>query len=71
VVNNGVTGLIVPVGDQAALAKAILSLLKDPKIRDVMGTMARKRILELFAMNLVTEQYIALYADLVQQVHPR
>jgi len=45
---DGLTGLIVPVGDEAALAGAILRLLRDPDLRDRMGRNARVRTVRDF-----------------------
>lgn len=65
VVSDGITGLIVPVGDQKALAEAILSLLNDPDTLAEMGLRARNRIYEHFTMNRITEKYLALYDELI------
>jgi len=45
---DGLTGLIVPVGDEAALAGAILRLLRDPDLRERMGRNARVRTVRDF-----------------------
>jgi glycosyltransferase involved in cell wall biosynthesis len=42
-VQDGVTGLLVPRGDAAALAKAVAELLRDPERRARMGTAAAAR----------------------------
>lgn len=44
VVLDGETGLLVPRGDDAALAAAALSLLRDPARRRAMGAAARARV---------------------------
>jgi glycosyltransferase involved in cell wall biosynthesis len=63
VVENGVTGLVVPRGDSAALARAIGSLLSDPLRRDQMGQAGRARALRLFDWDRSAEQFEELYRD--------
>ena len=63
VVENGVTGLVVPRGDSAALAKAIGSLLADPERRREMGQAGRARALRLFDWDRSAEQFEELYRE--------
>jgi glycosyltransferase involved in cell wall biosynthesis len=64
VIEDGVTGLLVPPGDAAALAGAIEGLLRDPERRARMGALARRRAVELFSIEAVVEQYIDQYREL-------
>lgn len=43
---NGVTGLLAPLHDQAALTEALRTLIDDPELRDRMGAAGRRRVLE-------------------------
>src|SRR3954470_25015630 len=63
VVEDGVTGLVVPRGDSAALAKAIGSLLADPERRRQMGQAGRARALRLFDWDRTAEQFEELYSE--------
>ncbi|MEA2712066.1 MAG: hypothetical protein QOK27_27 [Gemmatimonadales bacterium] len=63
VVEHGVTGLVVPRGDSAALARAIGSLLSDPVRREQMGQAGRARALRLFDWDRSAEQFEDLYRD--------
>jgi glycosyltransferase involved in cell wall biosynthesis len=63
VVENGVTGLVVPRGDSAALAGAIGSLLGDPERRRKMGQAGRERALRLFDWDRSAEQFEELYRE--------
>ena len=65
VVEDGVTGLVVPRGDAAALAQAIGSLLGDPERRTRMGRAGRERALRLFDWDRTAEQFERIYADVV------
>jgi glycosyltransferase involved in cell wall biosynthesis len=50
VVENGVTGLLVPEGDDAALAAGIAKLLRDEPLRVSMGQAARRRVQDRHAL---------------------
>jgi glycosyltransferase involved in cell wall biosynthesis len=63
VVENGVTGLVVPRGDATALAQAIGSLLADPERRRAMGQAGRARALRLFDWDRSAEQFEQLYRE--------
>jgi glycosyltransferase involved in cell wall biosynthesis len=63
VVENGVTGLVVPRGDATALAQAIGSLLADPERRRAMGQAGRARALRLFDWDRSAEQFEQLYCE--------
>ncbi|SLM50297.1 Alpha-D-QuiNAc alpha-1,3-galactosyltransferase [Nitrospira japonica] len=62
---HGVTGLLVPPKDSAALAAAIHSLLDDPALRTEMGVAARELVVRSFSVETVTEQVIRLYRELL------
>jgi glycosyltransferase involved in cell wall biosynthesis len=64
VVEDGVTGLVVPRGDSGALAKAIGTLLQDPERRRVMGQAGRLRALRLFDWDRSAEQFEQLYREI-------
>ncbi len=63
VVEDGVTGLVVPRGDSTALAQAIGCLLADPERRRVMGQAGRARALRLFDWDRSAEQFEQLYRE--------
>lgn len=50
-VEDGVTGLLVPPGDAAALASAVKSLLDDPARAEAMGVRARERWSLMFSLD--------------------
>lgn len=45
-VENGVTGLLVPLHDQPAMTKALGTLIDDPELRGRMGRAGQRRVLE-------------------------
>ena len=68
VVENGVTGLVVPRGDSQALAQAIGSLLADPERRRQMGQAGRARALRLFDWDRSAEQFEELYHEISDRI---
>ncbi len=64
VVADGVTGLLVPPGDPAALTRALNELVSDPKRAAEMGRLGRERAVAEFGWNRVAEQTAALYTEL-------
>ena len=62
-IEDGVSGLLVPPGDEAALAAAIAGLLGDPARRSALGHAARERVAARFTL---TEQVSRLTA-LIEQ----
>ncbi len=65
VVEDGVTGLLVPPDDPAALADALNALLRDPARAAAMGRAGRRRAVDEFSWDAVAVQTAALYAELV------
>jgi glycosyltransferase involved in cell wall biosynthesis len=63
VVEDGVTGLVVPRGDTHALADAIASLLADPGLRLRMGQAGRARALQLFDWDRTAAQFEQIYRE--------
>ncbi len=60
-VEDGVTGLLVPSGDADTLARAVESLIKDPTRRTALGRAAQARARELFSAEIIVPRYEALY----------
>jgi glycosyltransferase involved in cell wall biosynthesis len=62
---DGVTGIIVPVGNAGKLADALLALLRDPDRARAMGQAGRKRVLERFTMGRMIEGMERFYERLL------
>ncbi len=60
-VQAGVTGTLVPVGDAEALGEAILELLDDPAKRQEYGAAAKRRIQREFDWNTTVLAYLGVY----------
>jgi glycosyltransferase involved in cell wall biosynthesis len=65
VVDHGVTGLLVPPRDPAALANAMLRLIGDAGLADGIGRSARIRAEQEFTLRAMTASYEALYDEAV------
>lgn len=64
VVEDTVTGTLVPTGDERALCDALESLLGDPARREAMGRAARARCLERFSLALSARRWKDLLESL-------
>ena len=62
VVLDAETGVLVPPADPAALAAAVLALLRDPARARSLAVAARERCLREFAPELMIERTLAVYA---------
>lgn len=63
IVADGETGLVVPSGDAAALAEAIVRLARDHSLAARLGEAARRRALAEFSESRCVERTAALYLD--------
>jgi glycosyltransferase involved in cell wall biosynthesis len=67
VIEDGKTGLLVPVRDTAALRAAIEKALGDRELRRRLGPAARKRVEGYCSWNRVTDATLAVYAAAVPE----
>jgi glycosyltransferase involved in cell wall biosynthesis len=65
VVEDGVTGILVPVDDHDALVEATAGLLARPDRRRLMGTAARSRCVEHFGLDAVVAVWASFIGPLV------
>jgi len=67
VVDDQVTGLLVPKGDAAGMTNALLALLRDPLRRGAMGVAARLATRTNFSREAVLERVMGFYRELLPQ----
>jgi glycosyltransferase involved in cell wall biosynthesis len=67
----GETGLLVPPGEPAALAAALVALLRDPVRRRALGEAAHRRARSYLTLDRMLRAYDQLYADLLCVPRPR
>ncbi len=65
VVEDGVTGLLVPPGDPKSLARVLVRLLRDPPTRFRMGQAGRQRLENYFTLEQTMAKLQGLYRSLV------
>jgi glycosyltransferase involved in cell wall biosynthesis len=63
IIADGETGSLVPVDDAPAMARAMLTVLKNPKLAHRMGTSGRRRALECFTLERMTTAFAEFYAS--------
>lgn len=63
-VEDGVTGRLVAVGDTASLADALAGYVREGHLRALHGKAGRQRAVEHFSLERMVERYRQLYADL-------
>jgi glycosyltransferase involved in cell wall biosynthesis len=69
-VESGVTGLLSPPGDAAALAEVLDRLLCAPDLRRQLGAAAQARALERFTLSRQAEETVALFDRVLKSRRP-
>jgi glycosyltransferase involved in cell wall biosynthesis len=67
VIEDGVTGCLVPPGDAAALAKRIIAALSDPAATSCWASLGRDRVAQCFSFRAQAK----LYRDLFERLTPQ
>ena len=65
------TGLVVPVNDSQALARALLRLISDSELRGRMGLAGRQLILDKFSSDRVNEATLKVYQHVLGNSSPQ
>jgi sugar transferase (PEP-CTERM/EpsH1 system associated) len=60
-VEDGVTGVLVPSADPVAMATALLAYVRDPQLIRRHGCAGRERIVREFSMHAMVHSYLAVY----------
>jgi glycosyltransferase involved in cell wall biosynthesis len=66
-VRDGVDGLVVPIRDAEAAARALVTLAADGDLRARMGAAARARIVGAFTLDQQIARFVDLYADVLSR----
>jgi glycosyltransferase involved in cell wall biosynthesis len=65
ILENGYNGLVVEQENHEALGDAILSVLRDPDLRDHLSTRGVQTVNDKFRMDLIAQKYQSLYSSLL------
>jgi glycosyltransferase involved in cell wall biosynthesis len=63
-IEDGISGVLVPPGDAAALAEAISALLASPRRMQQLGEAARARVTAEFSIEQMVDGVVAIYRDI-------
>ena len=66
VVDDGITGILVPPGDSQALGDALIQLLSDPDLRRRMGRAGQERVRAEFTVDQIVPKTLAVYESVVR-----
>ena len=64
IIEDGVTGILVPPGDGRAFSEALRHLIQDTELRARYAVAARKRMEALFATEVMVARYVELFRSL-------
>ena len=64
-VEDGVTGFLVPPRDPDALAEALQKLIADPELRRRMGQAGRKKALKEFTLDRMLQETERVYKEVL------
>jgi glycosyltransferase involved in cell wall biosynthesis len=70
IVDDGVTGFVVDVMNVEAYTEALLTLLRDPALRQRMGAEGQKQSITRFSQASIASQLFALYEDVLGREIP-
>jgi starch synthase len=66
VVADGVTGLLVPVDDATALARAIRRVIEEPGLARSLGEAGRDRVAAEFGAGAMIDRFAELYEEIAR-----
>lgn len=65
-IENGVSGILVPPANPEALAEAIAKLIVNPTLREQLGKAGRKRIETCFNVEVIADRYVQYYQKILE-----
>jgi len=67
IINDGVTGYILPQGDHVKMADTIIGLINDQSLREQMGRKALETIKENFSIERMCDETYRIYEELLKK----
>jgi len=65
-IQDGITGYLVPPSDSQSMATAIMDLLRNPEKAVAMGKRGKKEVQEKFTVEAMVKKYEELYFSLLK-----
>ena len=65
IITNGVNGIIIPINDPVSLAEAIIKLVNNPELREIMGKKGREIFLKKYSNSIVFKYTFNTYQRLL------
>ena len=65
VLEDGVTGLLIPRGDATALARAIVRMYDNPELRQRLGEYAQRLQQSRYSLEAMADRYLGVYRELL------
>ncbi len=69
VVRDGVAGVLVPPGDEEALGRALVQVLRDAPLRAALGARAQQEVLAHYSIESMARRFEALYRECCHESH--
>ena len=66
IVEDGITGILVPMADASAMADALKRLLSDPAFAAAMGLRGRVRVLQHFTIEQTANKVHEIYSEFME-----
>lgn len=66
IIEDGVSGILVPPRDSKKIAQAVISLINDSKKMTVLGKNARQKVIKEFAWRKVAQKTVGVYEEILQ-----
>lgn len=67
IISDGVDGLLVPAGDKEALSNAMKRLIENPRLSELLGRQARKKVEENYSISAVVPQITKWYEQIIEK----
>ncbi|MDY6796175.1 MAG: glycosyltransferase [Actinomycetota bacterium] len=70
IIQDGVTGFLVPRGDSEAMAATVIEMLNNRELRRKVGMDAAREVLRSYTLDLQADRYISWYRDIINSFVP-
>jgi glycosyltransferase involved in cell wall biosynthesis len=68
IVENGVTGIIIPPADSNAIVDAVVSLMDNPQLRSRMGKEGHRKLITDLSWDSITPHILKIYTRAINSI---